>query len=273
VIINPYKLGSRGAKALRNKLRERNVKCYTLKKEPKGPHSLVVNWGASSIDYPITNRTIVNHPKFVGQLSNKLRFFEATKGSEDVLEWTRDRDTAKAWNSKVFARTKIEGSGGEGIIIFDPEGGDGTDLVQAPLYTRYVPKTHEYRLHLARTLTGKGFTVMLVQRKVFVKTPERPAPADWKVRSHANGFIFQAYPSETVEDRVPKGVINAAIRVMDGYFPELHFAALDVMYHDKRNQAWVIEGNTAPGLENDTINIYADYFAALEKEHKQCLLR
>jgi hypothetical protein len=273
MIINPYKLGSRGAKALRDKLRDRDVKCWTLQRAPKSMHALIVNWGSSGIDYPLEGKHVVNHPSQVALMSNKVKFFEATKGSDDTVVWTRDHDTALEWGTKVFARTKVEASGGEGIVVFDPETDSLETLPRAPLYTRYVPKTHEYRLHLARGLNHKGFTVMLVQRKVFVKTPERPAPLDWKVRSHANGFIFQAYPMVNVEMRVPAVVMEAAGRVMAGYFPDLHFAALDVMYHDKHRKAYVIEGNTAPGLENDTINVYADYLAALEKEHKSCLLR
>lgn len=271
MIINPYKLGSRGAKALRDKLRERGVKCWTLQRPPRKMNALIVNWGSSGIDYPLDGMKVVNHPSQVALLSNKIKFFEATKGSDDTVEWTRDRDTASAWaqaGSKVFCRTKVEASGGDGIVVYDPETDATSGVPAAPLYTRYVPKTHEYRLHLARGLNHKGFTVMLVQRKVFVKTPERQAPLDWKVRSHANGFIFQSYPPINVEQRVPAAVMEAAGRVMAGYFPDLHFAALDVMYHDKRNKAYVIEGNTAPGLENDTINVYADYLAALEKEHK-----
>jgi hypothetical protein len=225
---------------------------------------LIVNWGNSEFEYPQYGLTIVNDPQWVGKMTNKVRFFETVGHDRCVLVWTRDYDTAKSWGTRVFARTKIEASGGAGIEIYDPE--DPTfSLPKAPLYTQYVPKTHEYRLHMARSLTGSGFTLMLAQRKVFVKTDQRPAPLDWKVRSHDNGFIFQRQPDL---ERVPSEVINAAVKVMEEHFSGLHFAALDVMYHDKRKQAWVIEGNTAPGLENNTVSVYADYFTSLDKENK-----
>jgi hypothetical protein len=228
-----------------------------------------VNWGNSRFNYGGTEFCIVNDPVFVSMMSNKLKFFTNCGHDKAVLIWTQDRQEALDWKTKVFARTKLEGSGGAGIVVFDPED-TAALLPQAPLYTQYVPKTHEYRLHMARSLRGNGFTVMLAQRKVFVKTDERPAPLDWKVRSHDNGFIFQAQPDL---EKLPPSVIDVATRVMSVHFRDLHFAALDVMYHDKRQQAWVIEGNTAPGLENNTVSIYADYFAALEKERKQELLR
>lgn len=266
MIINPYKVGSRGAYAIKAALKELSVPAFTLRRPPNRKGGLIVNWGNSSFDYPTEGFVIVNDPFQVSLMSNKVKFFESTANSKDVLEWTRNKDKAVAWNSVVFARTKIEASGGKGIIVWNPEDVlHHGELPNAPLYTRYVPKTHEYRLHMARTLRGEGFTIMLAQRKVFVKSDVRPAPLDWKVRSHDNGFIFQSQP--TLE-KLPKAVIDAAVRVMDEHFPRLHFAALDVMYHNKRDQAWVIEGNTAPGLENGTVNIYAEYFRALEREHK-----
>lgn len=267
MIIHPYKLGSRGAKALRDSLRKRGVKCWTIQRPPRGQNALIVNWGASEFEYNPGGFRVLNVN--VSKMSNKISFFEATKGSEDVLDWTRDREVAIAWGTKVFCRTKVEASGGEGIIVFDPETDSADQMPYAPLYTKYAPKTHEYRLHLARSLNGEGFQAMLVQRKVFVKTPERPSPLDWKVRNHANGFIFQSYPPIAVRERVPRNVMEAAGRVMGTYFADLHFAALDVMYHDKKDKAYVIEGNTAPGLENQTISVYSDYLAALEQEHRR----
>ena len=265
MIINPYKHGSRGAKALREALRAKGVQCWTLQRPPNTTKSLIVNWGNSEFDYETQGRTIVNPPGETYFMSNKIKFFESCGQAPDVLEWTRNRETALGWGTKVFARTKVEASGGEGIIVYDPEAA-GEGLPNAPLYTRYVPKTHEYRLHMARGLRGEGFQLMLVQRKVFVPTPERPAPLDWKVRNHANGFIFQSQPDL---EKIPRPVILAAARVMTDHFPKLHFAALDVMYHDTRNRAYVIEGNTAPGLENATVGVYADYFQALDKEHRR----
>lgn len=264
MIINPYKVGSRGAYAIKAALQKLGVQAHTLRRAPNRKNSLIVNWGNSQFDYPMGGYTVVNTPGEVHAMSNKIKFFENTEKSKDVLEWTRNKDTAAAWNSVVFVRTKIEASGGKGIIVWNPED-RSCDLPSAPLYTRYVPKTHEYRLHMARSLRGEGFTIMLAQRKVFVKTPARPVPTDWKVRSHDNGFIFQSQPDL---ERLPRAVVTAAGRVMGEHFPRLHFCALDVMYHDKRDQAWVIEGNTAPGLENGTVDVYAKYFFELEKEHK-----
>lgn len=264
MIINPYKNGSRGAKQIKLYLRERNIKTFTSQSAPKG-RPLIINWGNSSFDYPTEGFVVVNDPFQTYCMSNKVKFFENTLHSRDTLEWTQNRDTALQWGTVVFARTKVEASGGRGIIVFNPEEQAPEELPHAPLYTKGVSKTHEYRLHMARGLHDKGFTVLLAQRKVFRKTDERPSPLDWKVRSHDNGFIFQTHPTH---DRIPNQVMEASGRVMSEHFPDLHFCALDVMYHDKKDKAYVIEGNTAPGLENGSISVYAEYFAALEKEYK-----
>lgn len=265
MIINPYKNGSRSAKSIKLALREKGVKVWTLQKEPVNRKALIVNWGNSEFDYATEGLTVVNDPFQTYCMSNKVKFFENTLHSKDTLEWTQNRERALEWKTTVFARTKIEASGGKGIIVFDPEISPPEELPSAPLYTRYVPKTHEYRLHMARELTGRGFTVLLAQRKVFRKTDQQPSPLDWKVRSHDNGFIFQSHPTH---EKIPSKVMEAAGRVMSEHFPDLHFCALDVMYHDKKGKAYVIEGNTAPGLENSTVSVYADYFQALEKAHK-----
>ena len=281
MIINPYKQGSRSAKAIKLALRDRGIKVWTLTRAPNNPNALVVNWGSSNFEYPTERLTVVNDPYETYNMSNKVKFFENTLHSTDTLGWTRNREVAlewakakskdrDVWSTVVFARTKIEASGGKGIVIWDAETDAPEKLPLAPLYTKYVPKTHEYRLHFVRTLAGRGFTCMLAQRKVFVKKHPQDVPRDWKVRSHANGFVFQTNPDHT---RIPAKVMDAGLRIMSDHFPRLHFAALDIMYHDKRDQAWVIEGNTAPGLENDTIRLYADYFHSLEHEHKQRSLR
>lgn len=276
MIINPYKQGSRSAKSIKLCLRDRGVKTWTLTRAPNDPRALIVNWGSSNFQYPTDGLCVVNDPFWTYNMSNKVKFFETCLRSTDTVGWTRNRDTAlewarnkekerDVWSTVVFARTKIEASGGKGIVVWDGDKQPPEELPAAPLYTKYVPKTHEYRLHLVRTLRGKSFTVMLAQRKVFVKKHPNDVPRDWKVRSHGNGFIFQTHPTF---DKIPAKVMDAAGRIMTECFPGLHFAALDVMYHDKRDEAYVLEGNTAPGLENDTIKAYADYFQSLEHERK-----
>jgi D-alanine-D-alanine ligase-like ATP-grasp enzyme len=43
----------------------------------------------------------------------------------------------------------------------------------------------------------------------------------------------------------------------------LHFSAVDVVYNDREKKAYVLEINTAPGVEGQTIQVYADALAKL----------
>lgn len=265
MIINPYKLGSRSAKRIKeaiNQVHDRKV-CWVLQRQPRG-RALIVNWGNGNILYPEGQNWIINAPADVRDMSDKISFFKRLNNDDICLRWTVDHATAKEWGnaSKVFVRTLTRGSGGRGIHVWEAAGGE--PLPNAPLYTRHQAKTHEYRVHMARSLTGSDFEPLLVQRKVWVKK-DGQQPKSWDVRSHDNGFIFQ---TQRETEKVPERVLGVARRTMGKYFPDMHFAALDVLYHKPSDVAVVCEGNTAPGVENNTVDVYAHYFRGLMEEFK-----
>lgn len=263
VIINPYKHGSRGAKRLKNALSLKGLKSFVMQKEPTNPRALIINWGNSDWIYdPKRLGNIVNDPSFLGFMTNKLRFFRHVGHEKIVPEWATEPADALKWGSRVVARTVLEGSGGAGIVIWDPEQEKPDELVRAPLYVKYEAKTHEYRIHMARGLRGTGFYPLLVQRKIFQKGEGLQQPLSWEVRNHKNGFVYvqnSGYPT-------PDCVVAVAEEFMNKHFPGLHFAALDVIFHEKKNCAYILEGNTAPGLEGNTIEVYTEYFQSLAKE-------
>lgn len=235
-----------------------------LQRPPKSRRALIINWGSAEIAYPEGQHWIINSPKDVLSMSDKVKFFERVDHNDDFLSWTTDPVLAQDWAhaGKVFVRHLTRGSGGRGIDVWSPE--RGTPIPSAPLYTRHQPKTHEYRIHMGRSLTGCEFEPILIQRKVWRNKDAQPK--SWDVRSHDNGFIFQAYPDTT---KVPGSVLAVARRVMAQQFPEMHFAALDVLFHSPTDRAVVCEGNTAPGLENNTVNIYAEYLLGLNEEFRK----
>jgi hypothetical protein len=266
VLLNPYKAGSAGCRQLRNALKNLGVKTFILTKTPQSTKQLIVNWGNSEFKYPINAYPfIVNTPFSTGLMTNKRRFFKTVGHSTMVPQWTTDPLEAFKWEAKLLARHTLEGSGGAGIEIWEPEFEKSglTFPGNAPLYTRYENKTHEFRVHLGRSYYGQEFTPFLVQRKIFRKTPERPVPpAGWEVRNHKNGFIFvqqSDFPTPTL-------VVETAKEFMSEYFQQMHFCALDVIYHEKKKTAFVLEGNTAPGLEGNTIQVYANYIKSLHEE-------
>ena len=131
-----------------------------------------------------------------------------------------------------------------GIVIADSR----DHLVPAPLYVKYVPKKDEYRVHLGKV--GDEVNVIAVQQKKRRLDHDEP---NWKVRNHANGFV---YAREGVDP--PAGVLGVAV---DGLLRSgLDFAAFDVIFNEHQQKAYVLEANTAPGLEGQTLDDYVNYF-------------
>ena len=99
MIIHPYKLGSRSANrikaALNTSIGRRVVS--VLQRKPKGNRCLIINWGGSEISYPEGQNWIINAPKDVLAMSDKVRFFERVGHDKNFLEWTTDRSVASEW--------------------------------------------------------------------------------------------------------------------------------------------------------------------------------
>lgn len=263
--VYPYKTGSKSAKALAKALGGKLIKREGSRFEP-GLQKKVINWGAS--EKPPEIGIVLNSSTAVKRMGNKLEAFRwfsrAFENPSDgdptplprIPAWTTDRARAVLWLSPVgegpdrynyvVSRGVLTGHSGQGIIITDRSSRD--TLPEAPLYVEFVPKDAEYRIHV---FNGE---VIDVQRKV--RDPDRE-PTNWKVRSHANGFIYTRNDSEgrPHKDSIPEDVLRQARKAM--VCSELTFGAVDVIWNASRKKAYVLEINTAPGLEGETINVYA----------------
>lgn len=216
----------------------------------------VINWG--SIDFPDRFRgaTVINTPEAIAEVSNKLSFFKkiTPKYSKSSItpEWTEDKDVAKKWIADGYrcaARTVLSGSSGIGIHIAD----SNRTLTNAPLYVKYIPKDSEWRVHVFRKETG--LEIIDIQQKA----RRRDVPdeeVNWEVRNHENGFIYKRH-----NIIIPEKVKEVALKCMSQL--SLHFGAVDVIWSEKKKRAYVLEVNTAPGLEGKTVENYAKAFKEL----------
>lgn len=252
--IHPYNLGSKSAMALKGYLTDQGIRAIVSHRLRSNRKRMIVGWGAKSLDFQLGHNVLINDPNLTKVLSCKKRFFnhvsDVAKGF--IPEFTSDKAVALAWGGTVVVRATTTGSGGDGISVVDLA--DGVDLPVAPLYTRYQKKTAEYRLHVL------GGEILEIQRKVFVKTDDKPEPDDWRIRNHTFGFIFQT------EDGCPEPVREAVLKVNAVFGDGLSFAAMDVIYHKPTDKALVLEGNTAPGLEGPRVAVYGDYLISKYKE-------
>lgn len=245
----PYNMGSASAKALAQALGIKRIKHEGLLLNVKG---VLLNWGASHFKRAMRHDgRILNVPEAVKKASNKLETFKALDGVCSIPEWTEDRVQALAWlfnNDTVVVRKKLNGHSGEGIEIHTADdGGAGDAFPEAPLYTKYIPKTQEYRLHVFQ---GEVFFTQRKARKKEIPDEE----INWKVRNHANGFIFAH--NEGVE--LPGEARNNAILAVAAL--GLDFGAVDMIYNKKQDKYYVLEVNTACGLEGETLNKYVEQF-------------
>jgi glutathione synthase/RimK-type ligase-like ATP-grasp enzyme len=196
----------------------------------------------------------LNHPDRTRVAGNKYNTFQAfNKAMVPTLQYTNHPAIAQQWLDRghtVVARRSLTGHSGAGIEILT----EGLDFVLAPLYTIYVPKTAEYRIHVM-----KG-EVIDVQRKI--KDPDREV-IDWKVRSHQNGFIFVRNndKGESYRNTIEPACIKAALLAVQAL--GLDFGGVDVIYSNKTRVATVLEVNCACGLEGATVESYAKGFKKL----------
>lgn len=253
--ILPYRQGSKSARALADALGGRVLKLEGSKFIKK-PFDMVINWGNVK-DQPATVtglQSIINDPDRIKAASNKLKFFRlmADAGKGDLLpRWWDNRHSVPSDAYPIVCRTVLAGHSGEGIVIADtPE-----QLVPAGLYVEYVKKDQEYRIHVGKR--GNESIIIARQRKA-----RRHAVPDnevnWRIRNHDNGFV---YVREGVSP--PALVEAAAIDAMG--VTSLDFGAVDVIYNAKKGKAYVLEINTAPGLEGQTVTDYADFFRSLRR--------
>lgn len=220
---------------------------------------VLVNWGSSQDIHTVKDcARVMNYVLPVRTAANKLRFFDYLFGPESnnpyngvfvkTVEYTDKQEVAQQWSDAdctVIVREKLTGHSGDGIIIIEP----GQPVPPAPLYTKYIFKDKEFRVHVV------GSKVIDTQRKI--KDPTREV-VTWKVRSHQNGFIYarNGIVADPSRDQLAVAAVNAV---------GLHFGAVDII-QDKAGVYYVLEINTAPGLEGQTVERYAQAFRDWQEE-------
>lgn len=242
---------SEGARALAEALDIRRIKREGSRYVGR-PDKTVINWGCGGeLPANVRGSSIINRPEAVARVSNKLLFFQICQagGAPRIPEFTTSAATVRDWlagGAKVVARTVLQGHSGAGIVILE---GAGVDIPAAPLYTKYVPKKEEWRLHVFKD--GTELRIMDMQRKI--RDPDFDGVPDWNVRSHHNGFIFARQVAPPNPD-----VLHQAIKALE--VSGLDFGAVDVLWNQQSGQAFVLEINTAPGLTGQTVTNYANAF-------------
>lgn len=238
VRLQPYKAASASARVLSRALGIKRVRLVRTRFRPR-QRDVILNWGSADVLFPGAN--YINHPHAVDRATNKLTAMRVlTEAGVVVPPWTDMEIEAQAWLNDgvaVVARRMLRASGGRGIVVADP----GDMLPRAPLYTQYVKKFDEYRVHV---WDGE---VIDIQQKRRRRGGEQEV--DQRVRNSAGGWVFCRE-----EVQCPEVVIEQAVKAVRAL--GLDFGAADCGFTRKRGTACVYEVNTAPGLQGTTERTY-----------------
>lgn len=259
--IFPYNSASDSAKKLSETLGFKRIKTEGSKFKGSGD-KIVINWGNSRLPEEVEKCKVINKPEAVAIAANKLTFFDhITSWNEKHKSFadgyvktplhTTSQDSAINWLMRGFdvvCRTVLNGHSGEGIVLVEHNANLIPQVPRAPLYVRYVKKKAEYRVHVV------GGEVKDVVRKA----RRQDVPDDqinWKIRNHQNGFVFSR--NEALGN-VPPSVFTNAVNAVNAC--GLDFGAVDVIYNESTGNSYVLEINSAPGMEGETVGIYANAF-------------
>ena len=258
-VIYPYKLNSGSARDLAKALgtiRVRENGTYSPRK-----NHLIVNWGnpraptwATKDMYDCVLNAWWKTPGLT-TAQNKLGTFRTLDKLEvPCVEWTTNAEMATLWlkkGSTVVQRNTLTSHSGHGITIIGYDEETSTPigiLSKAPLYTQYKKKANEFRVHVM------GGTVIDVQEKRKVK--DFQGEFNQLIRSHDNGWIFAREDIVEPEDLRPLAL--TAINALG-----LDFGACDIIYNKHENKCFMLEINTAPGIEGTTLTNYVNAIKSL----------
>lgn len=256
VKILPYRLGSNTAKALADAFGTIRIHHDPTKSKFRGGTKHVVyNYGNASVaDWmaDIPSNLLLNHPTCVTIASNKVRAFQALQAAIDsdeysnlsIPEWTVSKPVAEGWikdGGVVYCRQLTRASQGRGIVVAHT----ADQLVNAPLYTKGVASIkREYRAHVF-----DGEVIDLVAKAAQNGQGE---DVNQEIKSHDNGWIF-VRDAVAIPDAAKEKLVNTAIETVEAL--GLDVAAVDII-RDDSNNLFVLEVNTAPGMEGTTLNKY-----------------
>lgn len=241
IILIGYKIGSRSLKNLQTQLKEDQnerrvlrVRRTSTRYRRRGSDRILA-WGP-------TNPCIhVDQGQEAAKklASNKLfSFRKFAEHNVSVPEWTQDKEVARSWNKTIVCRTLLCSHSGRGIVLVEPD----QEIPHAKLYVQYKKKKHEYRVHVFQQ---EVIDIAQKKRKVGHEN------CDNQIRNHSNGWIFARD-----EINPPNGIGILALSACNAL--GLHSGAVDIIWNEHEDKCYVLEVNTAPGIEGTTCKKYTN---------------
>lgn len=247
---------------------------------------LLINWGSSSEEAkrlaaltPAGN--VLNQPEAVAVAVNKLHCLQTLQQEGvPVVPFFTDLQAAlvsvEIGRGRLYARTKLTGSSGEGIELIvkddDPQLEETraanfpfpvhdaaallpTRIAGCRLFTQGIMgRRNEFRVQVVR---GEA---ILTQKKMKRNLEERTDQYTSLVRNVETGWIYSVnFERVTLPMHLIEDTASAAIASLG-----LDFGAVDII--QRGDEVFVLEVNTAPGLGEDgsALRAYTEAFQAIE---------
>lgn len=255
LVLLSYKETSKGARMVADAL---GVEFLLRNSRFKSPAATIcLNWGRG--DYPDWSKEVtrwINRPEAVMRgIDKNTAFVHMQRGGVPVVPFTTNRAEAERWlrdGEIVVCRRETAGFNGSGIIIVRPNGRDR--IVDAPLYTKYIKKDAEYRIHV---MNGTAFYSNIKRKNSAEKIPQG---ADPLIRSGSHGWYFEhmdALPSRAVCEAAAAAVESLG----------LDFGGVDIIEERETGRPFVLEVNSAPELGRNTLRAYKTQFQQHYGQH------
>lgn len=245
---------SNGARTLRNAIRDEGVRCLLRRRDATSRlrrSSMLINWGCSvSRQAPHLNNTTR-----VAAAVNKLAAFKTMHVAGVSIPTYTDIPPGvdvNVGNGIWLERFDVAGHGGKGINVIRP--GEKWSEQDAPLYVQYIPKLLEFRVHVF-SLPFQRDT--LVRQKLGVEGFVRGRDQRL-IRNTDNGYVL-GLPRDADKAELAKTEAVKAVEALG-----LHFGAVDVIIGRDDGKAYVLEVNTAPGIEaGSVVDFYKSNFISI----------
>lgn len=167
------------------------------------------------------------------------------------LDFTTHLAQAGVWfnaGETVVGRQKLSSYEGKGIVLFEPHVAPSKEEILAcKVFTKFIPKEREFRVH-----SFKGKPVVTLEKKM---KKDWTGPTSQHIKNTANGYVFCAMDlviSEALQKRINElATASAKVCASD-------FQGVDIGYHKAKDNLFVIEVNSAPGIEGSNVGRYCD---------------
>jgi len=250
-VIIPYKIGSQSAKKLQESIKAAGHRCVRVRPDSTTyrarPTDKIIYYGGSTFNFH--SNKIINRTR--GTANNKLYTFrKLQEAGLSTVEWTTDPAYARQQWDIVVIRETLHGHSGEGIRMWYKEDANaGDDLGHALLYTKYQKKTYECRVHV---FNGVVIDAQIKRKKVTDATQE----TNTTIRNVHTGWVYCREDFVLPDEAAQLSI--AAVQAVG-----LDFGAVDLIYNKHYNKFYILEINSAPGIEGTTLNNYVQTILAV----------